>query len=107
MMMRISLALLVLALVGRPLAAQTGVEMKAPDDAPSASAAGTVPAPALNSRLIVEMEVDDAARPGETGAWQDVTRPRWRDPAIGAAVGVGAGLIHANAVTQGDYVGFP
>lgn len=34
-------------------------------------------------------------------------RLRWRYPAIGAGVGLLAGIVHAHAMTRGDYVGFP
>jgi len=41
------------------------------------------------------------------GVSDTVARPRWHYPAIGAVIGLVAGVIHAKAATRGDYVGLP
>lgn len=107
--MRIRIAALALTLAATPLAAQTGSHSAAADDAPRESSTISVPAPTVDSRLIVAVAaIQDAPRAGESEAWADVvTRPWWHYPAIGAAIGAGAGLIHANTIMRGDYIGFP
>lgn len=102
--MRIPILLLACLFVSSPLAAQT----HSADDRASASAVVTVGG-SVDTRLRVRWDQrKDAARPMESRAWADsVTRPRWRYPAIGAGIGVAAGVIHAHAITRGDYVGIP
>lgn len=106
MMMRLPTVVLALTLAATPLAAQAAVEDAAPGDAP---AAASLPVPVLDPRLSVEpAETVDAARPSESDEWRRVvTRPWWHYPAVGLAIGGAAGAIHANAIMQGDYIGFP
>lgn len=108
-MMRIAIIAAALTLAATPLAAQAAADVAAPGDAPAASSAGTLAAPILDPRLIVEPEETvDAAHPTDSEAWRRVvTRPWWHYPAIGAVIGAAAGAIHANAIMQGDYVGIP
>ena len=110
MMIRILIIVLAVALTfaATPLAAQEFVGAGTAEDVQRTPSASSVPRPALDSRLVVQPVVTwNTARPEESQAWQDVSRPRWHYPAIGAAIGVAAGVIHANAITQGDYVGLP
>ncbi|HEX6369293.1 MAG TPA: hypothetical protein VF006_10200 [Longimicrobium sp.] len=106
-MMRIAIPVLLVTLAASSLGAQTGAAASSGGVHPSS--ARTLPAPVPDPRLLVEAaEAEDAARPGESEAWRRaVTRPRWHYPAIDAGIGVAAGVIHANAITQGDYVGLP
>lgn len=61
----------------------------------------------IDSRLVVEPRTD--AREVDASALRSAvaTRPRWRYPAIGAAIGLAAGIVHAHAITRGDYIGYP
>ena len=102
MMMRIPVPVLALMLVGTPVASQAGADVTAP----SAASATTLMPPALDPRLAITIDVPDG-QPEASRAWQDVTRPRWRYPAIGAAVGVAAGLIHGHVIMQGEPIGIP
>lgn len=101
-----TLAAMMPLLAAAPLAAQPA---PAPStDEPRASSVTAVEAPSLDSRLIVEIDTDQAPRPNGSEAWADVvTRPWWHYPAIGAAIGAGAGLLHANSIMRGEYIGFP
>lgn len=102
--MRIPILLLACLFASGPLAAQTAPA----DDGMHRSAAPTT-LPATDARLRARCEDgEDAARQMESRAWTDtVARPRWRYPAIGAAIGIAAGVLHAHAITRGDYVGIP
>src|ERR1043165_8389660 len=104
MMMRIPVAVLAFVLVGSPAAAQTGAGAAAPG-----AASATTPVPhVVDPRLAITISTPERpTRPEEAGEWADVTRPRWRYPAIGAAVGVAAGLIHGHVIMQGDPIGLP
>lgn len=64
---------------------------------------GSALAPRLDARLIVTTSV---ARHTTAPIADVVTRPRWHYPAIGAAVGAGAGLVHAYQLTRG-YIEWP
>jgi hypothetical protein len=95
-----------LALAASPL--MLGAQAPAAPSHAERAPAATVRARVLDPRLILAATPDDAACPEESDAWKDaVTRPRWQYPAIGAVIGVAAGVIHAHAITQGDYVGIP
>lgn len=102
-----TLAATMMLLASAPLAAQSSPASST--GARPASPVTTFDAPPMDSRLLVDaVERRDASSPRESEPWKDVvTRPWWHYPAIGAAIGAGAGLIHANAIMQGDYVGFP
>lgn len=107
--MRFPILVLALRLAATPLAAQTADGVEMPDDASAALPAASLHAPVLDPRLVIQpAETLDAARPTESEEWRRVvTRPWWHYPAIGAVIGAAAGVIHANAITQGDYVGIP
>jgi hypothetical protein len=107
MMIRIPLAVLALTLAPIALGAQT--DFAATHDAAPLSVANTLPQPIMDPRLVVRpTAADDAAGAQESEAWKDVvTRPWWHYPAIGAVIGGAAGAIHARAIMQSDYVGFP
>lgn len=114
-MIRIPTAVVALALCAAPLAAQS--DAPAGEHTADASAPSLPPrlspsppsAPIVDARLRVDpAEAQNATDPAESDAWQRVVaRPWWQYPAIGAAIGVTAGVIHAYAITQGDYVGLP
>ena len=105
-MIRIPLALLALILGSTAVSAQNDVP--APADAAPVLATNTLHAPMLDPRLVVSASAEEDASTQESQAWKDVvTRPWWHYPAIGAAIGGAAGAIHANAIMQGDYIGFP
>lgn len=92
---------LTLALVAPPLDAQRGAVE------PSGTTAGSI-AHTIDARLIVTPVLPDrAAAPVHIDLSDTLARPRWRYPAIGAAIGVVAGAVHAHAMTRGDYVGLP
>lgn len=85
-----------------PVAAQTDVHASARADVLPATARTVLHPPRLDARLVVR----DAARPTDARLQPEVVaRPRWRYPAIGAAVGIAAGLIHASSMQ--DPIGFP
>lgn len=97
--------LLVAVVLGtRPLTAQVTPGL-APPGASLRPAA--LAAPALDLRFVVgEAGRKDPARPVDSPAWKDVvTRPRWRYPAIGAAIGITAGVVQAKGMQ--DPIGFP
>ena len=105
-MIRIPLAVLALTLASTALGAQT--DIPASRDAAPVQVANTLQAPIRDPRLIVSAAPQEAAGTQESEVWKDVvTRPWWHYPAIGAAIGGAAGVIHANAIMQGDYVGIP
>jgi hypothetical protein len=86
--------------------AQTDIH--ASQDAAPVQVTNTLQAPMLDPRLVVSAASEEVAHPQESEAWKDVvTRPWWHYPAIGLAIGGAAGVIHANAIMQGDYVGIP
>jgi hypothetical protein len=87
-----------------PLSAQAGMRLPG-----SAAGNAALPAPPrVDERLFVTPAAATSADVGESAVWSDtVARPRWRYPVIGAVVGLAAGIIHAQAVTSGDYVGLP
>lgn len=106
MMIRIPLAVLALTLVSTSLGAQ--IDIPASPDAAPVLVANTLRAPIMDPRLVVSNAAEDAAGAQESEAWKDVvTRPWWHYPAIGAVIGGAAGAIHARAIMQGDYIGFP
>lgn len=106
--MKIPVVVLALTLAATPLAAQTAADFTAQGDASAAPSAASLSVPVLDSRLIVEPAEKLDARPTESEEWRGVvTRPWWHYPAIGLAIGGAAGMIHANAIMQGDYVGIP
>ena len=103
--MRIPLLLLACTLAATPLGAQSAPRAAAPAAARLASARTTLAPPRLDARLVVR-HADEAAPRLQSRIPADVvTRPRWRYPAIGAAIGIAAGLIHASSME--DPIGFP
>jgi hypothetical protein len=106
MMIRIPLAVLALTLASTALGAQT--DFAATHDGAPSPVASTLRSPIMDPRLVVSAASHEAAGVKESQAWKDVvTRPWWHYPAIGLAIGGAAGVIHANAIMQGDYVGIP
>lgn len=91
-MPRAALLALLLSLVSAAAQAQSA--------APPAS---SVLAPRLDARLVV---TDSAARRAIAPLADVETRPRWLYPAIGAAVGAGAGMVHGYRLTRG-YIEWP
>lgn len=83
-----------------PLAAQQA------GDAPGA-VAGDHRGMRIDPRLVVQPRTD--ARQVDAPALRSAAaaRPAWRYPAIGAGVGLLGGIVHAHAMTRGDYVGLP
>lgn len=106
-MIRLPLALLALILGSTAVSAQT--DIPAPADAAPVLATNTLHASMLDPRLVVRPTAEEeAGGTQESQAWKDVvTRPWWHYPAIGFAVGGAAGVIHANAIMQGDPIGIP
>jgi hypothetical protein len=95
-----AIASIALAACTAPLAAQQTV------DAPS-HIDGNRARIQIHSRLVVESRRDAREMDSTTLRSVAAARPRWRYPAIGAGVGLLAGIVHAHAMTRGDYVGLP
>jgi hypothetical protein len=105
--MRIRLLLLACTLAAMPLSAQPNSGASNPADGFRVAAQTTLARPWLDGRLIVR-DADEASLRRDSRLHADVvTRPRWRYPAIGAAVGAAGGILYAYAITRGDYVGLP
>jgi hypothetical protein len=102
MLPRIVLFTLALVVSVAPASAQQGKQV------PFASTASEEimlrAAAPIDPRLVVEPRT--AA--GEMALTSAVAaRPRWVLPAIGAGIGLVAGVVQAHATKQGDYVGLP
>jgi hypothetical protein len=95
---------LTLASAAAPLSAQAGLRLPG-----SAAENAALPlTPRVDERLFVTPGAATRVEASESARWSDtVARSRWRYPVIGAVIGLAAGIIHAQAVTSGDYVGFP
>lgn len=100
--------LLVLALsfgaTSLPAQSRAGVAFAGETMRPGSSA---LRAPPRDVRLLVGVHVaKHPTQPEESSAWKDtVARPWWHYPAIGAAIGITAGVIQAKGMK--DPIGFP
>jgi hypothetical protein len=105
MLPRITLFALAFAASVAPASAQQGKQV------PFASTASEEIMPReaapIDPRLVMKPR-PSAPEPGPASlASAAAARPRWVLPAIGAGIGLVAGVVQAHATTQGDYVGLP
>lgn len=65
------------------------------------------PSTRVDPRLVVTPRPTAGEMDARTLASAVAARPRWVLPAIGAGIGLVAGVVQAHATTRGDYVGLP